>query len=428
MRHPVVPAGEFTKGFQDFKWNFFTGSPARLKPLLPYALALTSSGLAFVVSNLAGHYFQNAPYVLYYPAVFISAACGGGVGGLLATFLTAFLAAAGSNPHGEGFSLSADDLIPTATYMVICLITITLLGRAQHAAAERAQAEKELQELNRELESRVAQRTAAWEQANHDLEDFAHSISHDLRTPLRAIEGFARIIRDEASLDPKSNEYLQHICSNASRMTQMINDLLAFSKFSRKPMAKTVVDMKALAESVGQELLALEPSRRVHLKILDLPQASGDVALLRQVLTNLISNGLKFTRLASEAFIEIGGRSESAFTLYYVQDNGVGFDQAYAHKLFKVFQRLHKPEEFEGTGVGLSIVHRIVQRHGGRVWAEGRKNQGARFSFTLCNQPTAELEPFSTSHLHTQLLPHGLEKSSLLVQPQAAEAQLISVS
>lgn len=150
--------------------------------------------------------------------------------------------------------------------------------------------------------------------------------------------------------------------------------------------------MRELAESVSHELLALEPTRPVRLNILELPAAFGDMALLRQVLINLLSNSLKFTRRKPMASITIGGSIEEEFATYYVQDDGVGFDQSYAHKLFKVFQRLHKPEEFEGTGVGLSIVHRIIQRHGGKVWAEGQKNAGAKFTFTVPLQPNADTE------------------------------------
>jgi light-regulated signal transduction histidine kinase (bacteriophytochrome) len=229
----------------------------------------------------------------------------------------------------------------------------------------------------------------ALQTTNAELESFSYSVSHDLRAPLRAIHGFSRILLEDhhAKLDPEAQRLLGVIDQNTRRMGQLIDDLLAFSRLGRKELETRQVDMRELARGVADEVRRLEGERPLDITVAPLPPAQGDRALLRQVVSNLVQNAAKFTRGRGDARIEVGFQGNGNQTVYYVKDNGAGFDSRYADKLFGVFQRLHRSEEFEGTGVGLAIVKRIVQRHGGRVWAEGKADEGATFYFTL---PVAE--------------------------------------
>lgn len=220
---------------------------------------------------------------------------------------------------------------------------------------------------------------------NAELESFSYSVSHDLRAPLRAIHGFARILLEDhnAQLDLEAQRLLGVIDQNTRRMGQLIDDLLAFSRLGRQEIDTSRVDMRELARTVTDDVRRAESDRPLEITVDALPPARGDRALLRQVVSNLVQNAAKFTRGRTPARIEVGSRPDGGQTVYFVKDNGAGFDERYAGKLFGVFQRLHRAEEFEGTGVGLAIVQRIVQRHGGRVWAEGKLDQGATFYFTL---------------------------------------------
>ena len=227
--------------------------------------------------------------------------------------------------------------------------------------------------------------------ANKELESFSYSVSHDLRSPLRAIDGFARMLAEDhgAALAPDAQRQLGVIRANAARMGQLIDDLLAFSRLGRKALEAAPVDLAELARTVAEELRREVADRPIEVAIESVPPARGDRSLLRQVLINLLANAFKFTRGRTPARITFGARRDHGETVYYVRDNGVGFDMAYAAKLFGVFQRLHRAEEFEGTGVGLALVQRIVRRHGGRVWAEARVDEGASFYFTLSGRGAA---------------------------------------
>jgi len=258
---------------------------------------------------------------------------------------------------------------------------------------ERKQAEAALAQLNSELEQRVAQRTTELETAIFDLENFNYSASHDLRIPLRAVDGFSRILIDEYSgvLDAEGMRLLQVVRDNTKRMAQYIEDMQAFSRTGRMTMVPARIDMNKLVREVMNELNPAGSGRHMELIVQSLPPVNADQSMLRWVLVNLLANAMKFTRTKTTARIEVGAKTSDEETVYYVKDNGVGFDMQYADKLFGVFQRLHGVEEFEGTGIGLAIVKRIIGKHGGRVWAEGKVNEGATIYFALpCKEKNHE--------------------------------------
>jgi PAS domain S-box-containing protein len=258
--------------------------------------------------------------------------------------------------------------------------------------SERKQAQEALQKLMAELELRVEERTnelseanQALQAANKELESFSYSVSHDLRAPLRAIDGFSRMVLMGYAdkLDDEGRRKLNVIRSNAQQMDKLISDLLAFSRLGRKEMVQASLNMDALVRSAWKELTLLNPERRIQFSVKRLPHAMGDEALMREVVVNLLSNAIEFSKFRENAIVEVGAYAEKETNVYFVKDNGVGFDMEYYDKLFGVFQRLHSSDEFEGTGVGLAIVERIIRRHGGRVWAEGKVGEGATFYFAL---------------------------------------------
>ena len=237
----------------------------------------------------------------------------------------------------------------------------------------------------KQAEIELKRQSVLLEEANREMESFSYSVSHDLRAPLRAIDGYSRMImkRKADEFDEETRRQFGLIRDNARMMGQLIDDILAFSRLGRQAMTTTEVDMNRLFGEVWEELRTIDPDRRLNLKMDQLPPGMADRALIRQVITNVLSNAVKFTKNRDAAMIEVGGHTKENENVYFIRDNGIGFDMQHYDKLFTVFQRLHSDADFEGTGVGLAIVQRIIQRHGGRVWAESEKDKGATFYFTL---------------------------------------------
>lgn len=260
----------------------------------------------------------------------------------------------------------------------------------EHEIAERSRAEEDLRTLNLELETRVSSRTSQLESANKELEAFSYSVSHDLRAPLRAIAGFSNMLVEDhgQDLDAEGHRKLNVIIRETRRMGTLIDDLLAFSRLGRKLIQSTELDMAELVQTTFDGLNEARPGPPVEFKLGALPRGQGDRTLIGQVWANLLSNALKFSANQDKPLIEVNAISDEDEYIYFVRDNGAGFDPRYQTKLFEVFQRLHDASEFTGTGIGLALVQRIVSRHGGRVWAEGKPGAGATFYFTLPKEPS----------------------------------------
>jgi signal transduction histidine kinase len=253
------------------------------------------------------------------------------------------------------------------------------------ANRELKQAEADIRKLNDELEQKVIERTSQLESVNKELGSFSYSVSHDLRAPIRAINAYTKILMEDYSekFDADGTKVLHSIIRNSKKMGELIDDLLAFSKLGRKQVTVSEIDITALVNQVREELLFEENELIPEFKVDILPPAKGDQSLIKQVWINLISNAIKYSRYQPAIHIEIGAYEKNNEVVYYVKDNGAGFDMQYYDKLFGVFQRLHSQEEFEGTGIGLAIVQKIVHRHNGTVWAESTLNEGACFYFSL---------------------------------------------
>jgi signal transduction histidine kinase len=251
--------------------------------------------------------------------------------------------------------------------------------------AARKQSEAELEKYKDHLEEMVQQRTNELEIANKELESFSYSVSHDLRAPLRSIDGFSQAILEDYAdkLDEQGKDYLKRIRESSQMMAQIIDDILGLSRVVRAELDLKAVNLTDIAREISLELKRIEPERQVEFNIMDGVEAIGDANLLRSVIQNLLSNAFKFTAKCQVGRINFGVEPKNGKNVYYVRDNGVGFDMKYADKLFMPFERLHPASEFAGTGIGLATVQRIVRRHGGKVWAEGEAGKGASFNFTL---------------------------------------------
>jgi two-component system sensor histidine kinase/response regulator len=256
-----------------------------------------------------------------------------------------------------------------------------LISQLRENLSEREAAEERIGALNEQLKRHIDELAAA----NGELEAFNYSVSHDLRVPLRLIKSYSEMLVEEhaAGLDEEAGRLLASIRSHALKMDGLINALITLSQVGRQELHISLLDMEQLARAAFEELAATLQDREVRFTVHPLPQAGGDLPLIRQVLSNLLRNALKFTRNRKIAEIEMGGRAEDFEIVYFVKDNGAGFDTQFSDRLFRAFQRLHSQKEFEGTGIGLSIVQRIIARHGGRVWAEGRPDEEATFYFSL---------------------------------------------
>ena len=283
---------------------------------------------------------------------------------------------------GAEIGLYEINLTPVARTLGMFFSVVVLLwfaiSKYEQFETKQRKAEEEVKILNEELEKRVIERTK-------ELESFSYSVSHDLRAPIRAIDGFSRKLAEqyESVLDDEGKRLLNIVLKNTKNMGQLIDDLLTFSRLSRKKFELQEINMAELVNEVLKELNEFNEDRKLDISVRELPNVKGDRTLMRQVIVNLLSNSIKFTKSRDTAVIEVGGFAEDNLNSYYVKDNGVGFDMKYVDKAFEVFQRLHSSKEFEGTGVGLAIVHKIIQRHGGEIWAGGEVDKGATFYFSL---------------------------------------------
>jgi two-component system sensor histidine kinase/response regulator len=266
----------------------------------------------------------------------------------------------------------------------------SLLSRAIRYAIERERGDQQIRKFNEELEHRVRMRTAELEEANQELESFSYTVSHDLRAPLRHIDGFARIVIEShgAQLGPEGQKYLERISAAAQNMGAIIEDLLKLAQVGRQQLNLQLASLGALIEQIRSEFITETQGRQIEWRLGALPELQCDAGLVKQALSNLIGNSIKYTRPREQAVIEIGQVVAKGTPAFFVRDNGAGFDMKYADKLFSPFQRLHHAKDFEGTGIGLATVRRIIQRHGGRIWAESEVDKGATFYFTL--EPVAD--------------------------------------
>ena len=331
-----------------------------------------------------------------------------GFGPSILTFIAGFLLANWFflPPHHE-FAFTNPANFGTNISTSIVGVTIILFGRSMHLARQRAdahareaiahqkklevevlerkRAENEVRQLNATLEKRVEQRTAELVASNEELESFTYSVSHDLRAPLRHVDGYAQMLEDEfgSQIPPEAQKFLKKIRQGSENMRQLVDDLLNLSHLGKMELSFRPTPLKPMVEEVVQDVKSETAGRNIEWVIGDLPVAECDAGLMRQVFANFLANAVKYSRPRAETRIEVGYKQANNEAMIFVRDNGVGFSMKYVHKLFGVFQRLHRAEEFEGTGVGLATVARIVRKHGGRVWAEGELDQGATFYFTL---------------------------------------------
>jgi len=273
--------------------------------------------------------------------------------------------------------------ILSGVLVLVVAVSVGFLWRGQHLQEQR-RSERDIRQLNEDLKRRAVK----LESVNKELEAFSYSVSHDLRTPLLGINGLSGILLDKycSNLDEKGKDFLRLIRKETQHMLQLIDGLMAFSRFERQEVKLSLIDMVELTRTVVDELKTMIPNQGLSVNIRTLPPARGDRTMIQQVFYNLLSNAFKFTKPKEAGIIEVGSITGENDNIYYVKDNGVGFDMQHAAKVFEVFQRLHSADKFEGSGIGLAIVQRIVERHGGRVWADGKVNEGATFYFTLLKE------------------------------------------
>ncbi|TAN51352.1 MAG: hypothetical protein EPN26_09170, partial [Rhodospirillales bacterium] len=287
---------------------------------------------------------------------------------------------------GEYMARWRDQTVKTVLLaLLFCFATLLSSWLIYRDIGARKQAEAAVRQLNAELEQRVARRTAQLEALNKELEEFSYSMSHDMRTPLRALDGFSKILLEEhdAGLNTEGKRLLKVLRDNAQRMGRMIDDILRYLGIGRQRMELGPVDMVALTAEIFANLQAAHPARRLRLESGPLPPAWGDRDMLGEALRNILSNAVKFSPTDGEVLIEVRGSTEEKENVYSIRDHGIGFDMRYADKLFRVFERVHPTGQYEGSGVGLAIVKRIVTRHAGRVWAQGKVGEGATFFLAL---------------------------------------------
>jgi K+-sensing histidine kinase KdpD len=384
---------------QQARWNL--GQMLR-SPILRYGLSVVCVAIALGLAlTLQYYHFRDVELPVFTLVVAIATWYGGIGPSVLATVLCMTCFNYFFVEPTYSFAISTRDLPYFFTFLAWALIVAWFSyvrrrveeglrqarDRLQTEVEQRAQREDEIRSLNQEL----AKRAAELDTTNKDLESFAYSVSHDLRAPLRHQIGYSELLQKHASslLDDKSRRYIQTILESAKRMGNLIDDLLAFSRVGRAETKKMLVSLEQLVKEVVAELGQETKGRDIEWKIAALPVCYGDRSLLKLVVVNLVSNAVKFTRMRPRAEIEIGCVDRKNEVEMFVRDNGVGFDMQYVNKLFGVFQRLHLAEQFEGTGIGLATVQRIIHRHGGKVRAEGAVDQGASFYFSLPNAQDA---------------------------------------
>ena len=351
-------------------------------PLPRYALAAASFAIALGLALLAQRYgFLNVEVPLFLFAIAVTAWYAGSGPAILTVALSSLAFDYYFTEPRYSFYVTSSELPYYAVFVLFASLLTWFATIRRRVEGELLQSRDELQNVNQEL----AKRSTELESINKELQAFAYSISHDLRAPLRHMAGYTELLqkRISSSLDEKSSHYIRMMLESSKRMGNLIDDLLAFSRIGRAETQKTVVNLAQLVKDALNEVREETEGRNIAWKIGTLPDCYGDRSMLRLVLVNLISNSVKFTRTRPQAEIEIGSANGSSDELIvFVRDNGVGFDMKYVNKLFGVFQRLHQASEFEGTGIGLATVQRIIHRHGGNVWAEGAVDSGATFYFS----------------------------------------------
>jgi light-regulated signal transduction histidine kinase (bacteriophytochrome) len=333
-----------------------------------YGVALIITALCFLLTLLASFFVGRSIFQLAVVAVVLSAWYGGLGPGLLSASLSGLALAFFVLEPRYTFTIQSPDETLQFGVFVIVAVLMSALSNARHQAEQRLRIQsEELLAVNRELEA------------------FSYSVSHDLRRPLRAIDGYSRILIEEhaSQLGPAALRYLGLVRSCTQETGQLVDDLLEFAKLGRQPLRKRQVDPVELVRQSLDELKAEQEGRDVEITIGSLPACEADPVLLKLVFLNLLQNALKFTRTRQKAVIEIGSEGSRGYPVYYVRDNGVGFNMEYADQVFGVFKRLHRAEDYEGTGVGLAITQRIIQRHGGTIWVEAEPEKSAVFFFTL---------------------------------------------